>query len=64
MSYRHHTSEHRTFDQWLADCSEWWDMTRGEEAYDYPWLPWRSWYEEGLTVEQAVDQANVRTFGG
>ena len=39
-------------------------MTRGEEAYDYPWLPWRAWYDEGLTVEDAVDQANVRTFGG
>ena len=64
MPFQRNTRESRSFDEWLADCSEWWDMTRGEEAYDYPWLPWRSWYEEGLSVEAAVGRANASVFGG
>ena len=34
-----------------------------EDAYDYPAYDWRGWYDEGLTVEQAVDRANVLLFG-
>lgn len=64
MPYQRNTSGNRSFDEWLADCSEWWDMTRGEEACDYSWLPWRSWYEEGLSVEEAVGRANTSVFGG
>ena len=64
MGYEHNTRRSRSFDEWLADCSTWWDMTRGEEAYDYPWLEWQAWYREGLTVEQAVRRADARVFGG
>ena len=64
MSYQHNTRQGRTFDEWLADCSNWWDMTKGEEAYDYPWLPWLGWYQEGLSVEQAVRRADAQVFGG
>jgi hypothetical protein len=57
------TRNQRTFEKWFADCSSWWDMTRGEEAYDHPDLEWRRWYEEGLTVEEAVRRAERRVFG-
>jgi hypothetical protein len=64
MSIQHHTRAGRSFDEWLADCSTWWDMTMGEEAHDYPWLEWQDWYREGLTVEDAVRRAHARVFGG
>jgi hypothetical protein len=63
LSLQHHTHQDRTYEQWLADCSAWWDMTHGEEAHDYPWLEWRQWYEQGLTVEAAVRLAHKSIFG-
>ena len=57
------TRHDRTFDEWLADCSEWWEMTSGDEVADYPGLEWQAWYEEGLTVEAAVSRANNRVYG-
>jgi len=29
-----------------------------------PGLEWHEWYEAGLTVEQAVERANRRVYGG
>ena len=52
-----------SFDQWFAACTERWDMTMGDDTTDYPWLAWREWYEEGLTVEQAVRRANNHVYG-
>ena len=64
MPNLHHTRHERSFEEWLSECSTWWDMTMGDEAYEYPWLEWRAWYEEGLTVEAAVKRANRRLYGG
>jgi hypothetical protein len=64
MSPADDTHDGRSFDQWLAACSDWWDMTVGEEVEDHPGLEWLEWYEEGLTVEEAVERANARVFGG
>ena len=64
MSLGTHTRRERSFDQWLADCSALWDLLRGELAEDYPELPWREWYDSGLTVEAAVERADQRLFGG
>lgn len=63
MCYQHHTRRDLSFDQWLAACSEWWDLTRGDETYDYPEFEWRTWYEQGLTVEAAVERANKQLYG-
>lgn len=58
------TREHCDFDPWLYACSQWWDMTRGDEVEDFPGLEWHEWYEQGLTVEAAVERANRRVYGG
>ncbi|OGF13325.1 MAG: hypothetical protein A2W00_02720 [Candidatus Eisenbacteria bacterium RBG_16_71_46] len=63
MRVQHHTRREGTFDQWLADCSTWWDLIRGDEVFDFPELEWRAWYEEGLTVEAAVKRAEGRIYG-
>jgi hypothetical protein len=64
MSYGDHTHKHCEFDQWLAECSAFWDMTRGDEVEDFPGLEWNEWYDAGLTVEEAVERANRRVYGG
>jgi hypothetical protein len=52
------------FDSWLYACSQWWDMTCGDEVEDFPGLEWREWYRQGLTVEEAVGRANRQVYGG
>ena len=64
MAYPEHTRRERSFDEWLADCSSWCDLIRGEEAYEHPGLDWEAWYAQGLTVEQAVRRADACVFGG
>ena len=64
MSHGDHTQEHCGFDQWLAECSAYWDMTRGDEVEDFPGLEWHESYGAGLTDEEAVGRANRRVYGG
>ena len=63
MNFKHHTREHSSFTTWFSECSTWFDMTWGDEVEDHPGLPWRQWYDEGLTVEQAVQRAIKQAYG-
>ena len=64
MPHGDYSQDYHSFDQWLAECSAFWDMTRGDEVEDFPGLDWHEWYEQGLTVEEAVERANRRVYGG
>ena len=64
MSCGGRTQEHCGFAQRLTECSALWDMTRGDEVEDFPGLEWNEWYDVGLAVEEAVERANRRVYGG
>jgi hypothetical protein len=63
MNYEEHTRADTSFDGWMSECCLRWMSRNDEDAYDYPAWDWRGWYDEGLSVEQAVDRANVLLFG-
>jgi hypothetical protein len=58
------SNRNRALEEWLAECSTWWEITTGDEVADFPGLEWEQWYEEGLTVEEAVQRASHRVYGG
>lgn len=47
----------------MTECSYWWMSRNDEDAYEWPAYPWRRWYDEGLSVAQAIEQASIRLFG-
>ena len=63
MSYAQHTRDDTSFERWLTECSWWWMSHNDEDPYEYPAYDWRGWYDEGLTVEQAIVKANMLLFG-
>jgi len=64
MSDERSTRLDATYDEWFMACWRWWDRYGFEEAQDYPWLPWREWYEAGLTAQQGARKAHEAVFGG
>lgn len=63
MNYEEHTRADTSFEGWMNDCGLRWMSRNDEDVYDYSAYDWRGWYDEGLTVEKAVDRANVLLFG-
>lgn len=63
MDYEDHTRHDVDFTGWMIECSRWWMTRNDEDAYEWPAYPWRDWYDEGLSVKQAIEQANLRLFG-
>lgn len=51
------------YTQWWLDCGLWWKARNDEDVADWPAYPWRQWYDDGLTVGQAIEQANILLFG-
>ncbi len=58
-----HSRANVDFTRWRLDCSLWWKARNDEDVFDWPAYPWQAWYDEGLTVGQAIEQANIRRFG-
>jgi hypothetical protein len=52
-----------SFSDWFYQCDVWWDRFGFEEATDYPGLPWREWYEAGLTAREAAREAHQEALG-
>lgn len=63
MFYSAHTRAEVGFDKWLTECGYWWMSRNEEDPYEWPAYPWREWYDRGLTVAQAIEQANLKLFG-
>ena len=63
MGYETHTQSDTSFNQWMTECSYWWMSRNDEDAYEWPAYPWRRWYDQGLSVAQAIEQANILLFG-
>jgi hypothetical protein len=63
VGYEELTSADTSFTAWMLECGRWWLSRNEEDAYEWPAYPWREWYDEGLSVAQAIEQANIRLFG-
>ena len=61
--YAEHTRAGVRFEQWMSECSLWWMAHNEEDAYEWPAYPWRQWYDDGLSVRRAIEEANRKLFG-
>ena len=61
--YSDHTRHDLAFNAWQCECGLWWMSRNDEDVFQFPAYPWRRWYDEGLSVKQAIEQANTMLFG-